>query len=102
MSTIIVRYKAKVDQADANIRAVEAVFAELKSAASEGVRYTTFLADDGVSFTHAADVDDGVDNPVPQLEAFKAFQSALGERCKEKPQPTPVRKIGSYGFPSSS
>lgn len=98
MNTIIVRYKVKSDRVDENVRAVQAVFAELKDKQPKGVRYATFVADDGETFFHIADLDEGVDNPVPNLNAFKEFQSGLVDRCKEKPSPTPIREVASYSF----
>lgn len=98
MNTIIVRYKVMADHADENIKLVEAVFAELKTQQSTDVRYATFAADDGVTFFHFASVDDGVENPIPQLEAFKAFQKGLMDRCEEKPTPISVSEVGSYRF----
>ena len=98
MNTIMVRYKVKADRADENTRAVEAVFAELKDRQPTGVRYATFVAEDGVTFFHIADFDEGVDNPIAQLDAFKAFQQGLGDRCDEKPSPTALKQVGDYDF----
>ena len=98
MNTIIVRYKVKASEADANMQAVQAVFAELRDTQPEGVRYATFVAEDGVTFFHIADFDEGVDNPIAKTGAFKAFQQALGDRCEEKPSPTNLRQVGTYKF----
>jgi len=98
MNTVIVRYKVKADQSDDNVGLVEAVFAALKGKSPEGVRYATFVADDGVTFFHIASFDDGVENPLPQLDAFKAFQKGLGDRCEEGPVPTSVKEVASYNF----
>ena len=98
MATVIVRYKVEPGRGDENTDLVKAVFAELKETKPNGVRYATFVADDGLSFTHVASVDEGVENPIPQLDAFKVFQQGLRERCEEKPTPTPVREVGSYNF----
>lgn len=81
MTTVIVRYKVKKDRAGENIRLVEAVFAELKDKKAEGLRYAAFVAEDGVTFFHVAAVDDGVENPLFQTEAFKAFQKDIADRC---------------------
>lgn len=98
MNTVMVRYKVKADQAADNVRLVEAVFAELKDKHSKGVRYATFMAEDGATFFHIASFDDGVENPLPQMDAFKAFQKDLGNRCEEKPSPTSLREVAAYNF----
>ena len=98
MKTVIVRYKVSAGKADENVEFVRGVFAELKEKAPAGVRYATFMADDGVTFFHIASFDDGVDNPLSQMRAFKAFQEGLGDRCEEKPSPTSLTHVESYGF----
>ena len=99
MSQVIVRYKVKPDQVDANQQAVKAVFAELKQLAPQGLRYGTLLLDDGVTFVHIASVEtaDGV-NPLPGLAAFKEFQAGLKERCDEPPAATEGTIVGTYGI----
>ena len=98
MSTVLVRYKVQADQVENNTEFVEAVFADLQEQAPKGVHYASFVADDGMTFFHIASFDDGVENPLPQLDSFKAFQKDLGDRCEEKPSPTALRKVASYNF----
>lgn len=98
MNTVMVRYKVKAEQAADNVQLVEAVFAELKDKRPNGVRYATFVAEGGVTFFHIASFDDGVENPLPQMDAFKAFQKGLGERCEEKPAPTSLKEVAAYNF----
>jgi len=98
VNTVIVRYKVMADHSAENVGFVEAVFAELKGKSPEGVRYATFVAEDGVTFFHIASFDSGVENPLPQMDAFKAFQKGLGDRCEERPAPTSVNVVASYNF----
>lgn len=95
MSTVVVRYTPKPDQADENQGLVEAVFAELSAAQPEGLRYATLRLEDG-TFVHIADVDG--DNPLATTEAFAAFQAGIGERCQEGqgPNPQPATLVGNY------
>ena len=99
MSQILVSYKVKPDQADANEQAVKRVFAELKQLAPPGLRYGTLRLADGVTFVHIASVetDDG-SNPISGLAAFKEFQAGLKERCDEPPVPTEGKIVGTYGI----
>jgi len=98
MSTVVVRYHAKADQADENQRLVEAVFEALAEKKPDGLRYMTLrLADN--TFVHIADVTADV-NPLGELDAFAAFTAGVVERCEpgEGPNPQPATVIGSYAF----
>jgi quinol monooxygenase YgiN len=97
MKRIMVRYKVKPEMAAENRRLVEAVFATTKAQQFEGIRYATFVAQDGVSFVHAFSNEraDG-SNPLGESAAFKAFQANVRDRCVEPPQATEYETIGSY------
>lgn len=97
MNRVIVRYKLKPGRAEENTNFVRAVFSELSAAKPSGVRYATYVANDGLTFVHIASFDAGTQNPLPQMEAFKAFQKELGDRCEQKPEPVQVEEIASYG-----
>ena len=96
MSTVVVRYTPRADQADENQRLVEAVFAELAETDPGGVRYATFRLDDG-SFLHIADVE-GDENPLGSTAAFAKFQEGINDRCEDGlgPNPQPATLVGSY------
>jgi hypothetical protein len=97
MNTVIVRYKVKADQAEKNIGYINAVFEALEQTSPDGIRYASFVAEDGVSFTHIASIerDDG-SNPLPQLPEFQSFIADIGERCVEPPTPTACTVIGNF------
>lgn len=97
MKRVIVRYKVKPDRGDENVAYVTKVFEELVESTPDGLRYLTFRADDGVSFTHIASIEteDG-GNPLSATKAFKEFQAELKDRCEVPPQATTVELVGSY------
>ncbi len=95
MRKVMVQYKVKADKADENREFIEKVFAELLETAPEGLRYVSFVLDDGVSFVHVASVE-GEQNPLRESEAFKAFQAGIKERCEEPPQATELTMVGQY------
>jgi hypothetical protein len=99
MRRVIVRYKVKPEHADQNEQLVRAVYEELHRVKPESFRYATFRLDDGVSFVHihSNESDDGR-NDLSELEAFKAFQRGIAERCEEGPVVTPMSEIGSFRF----
>jgi quinol monooxygenase YgiN len=97
MTHVIVRYKVKPERAAENEELVRAVYAELQQTKPTGLRYATFVLDDGVSFVHLAAHDraDG-GNPLSEVQAFQRFQENIADRCEERPVVTPLREIGSY------
>jgi hypothetical protein len=99
MRTVMVRYKLKADRVAENERYVGDVFAQLEREKPAGIRYATFKLDDGVSFVHIASLDaaEGT-NPLTALSAFKAFTSAIKDRCEEVPVSTTLNPVGSYDF----
>jgi hypothetical protein len=102
MRRTLIRYKAKPEAADRNAELVAAVFAELKAARPQGVRYLTLRLEDD-SFVHLVETaaEDG-SSPIPKLAAFQAFQSGIRERCAEPPVPRGVTIVGNYRMLSES
>jgi len=96
MSTVVVRYRPKAEQADENQCLVEAVFSELSDQDPGGLRYATYRLADG-TFVHIADIE-GEDNPLSSSPAFAAFQANIGDRCEEGEGPNPQQAtlVGSY------
>ena len=96
MKQTLVRYKIKPQQAQENVRLIERVFQELKAKCPEGVRYMCLRLNDD-TFVHFATVEsrDGV-HPITSLDAFRAFQSGIKERCIELPQSTDATIVGNY------
>jgi hypothetical protein len=95
MKRVMVRYKVKPEQVAKNEELVRAVYAELEATDPGGLRYATFKLDDGVSFVHIAETEDGA-NPLPKVKAFKEFLDDIGARCDEPPATTELEPIGSY------
>src|SRR5579871_2430739 len=75
MKLTVVRYKTKPEAADENQRLVEGVFQELSAKAPDDARYMNLRLT--VFFFHHTGVTENKDgvNPIPRLEAFRAFQA---------------------------
>ena len=97
MKRMMVRYRVKPDSVAENRRFVEAVYAEMSATRPDGIRYATFLLEDGVTFVHLFSNEraDGK-NPLAEMAAFKAFQAGLPDRCIEGPTPVNMEEVGSY------
>lgn len=97
MSKVIVRYKVKPEFADENKRLVQAVFTELNDKKPSGLRYASFVCEDGVTFYHLASSESD-NNPLLENIAFKAFKKDIAERYEESPGPIQVKEVGSFNF----
>lgn len=97
MKRILVRYRVKAERAAENRRYVEAVFAELARTAPAGLRYATFVLDDGVSFLHVASIEtaDGA-NPLLAVAAFQEFAAGIRDRCEEPPVTSTLTEVGTF------
>ena len=66
----LIRYRTKPDQADANAKLVEAVYAELHRTRPDGVSYATFRLNDQVTFVHVVQVREGAE-PAPRRQGLR-------------------------------
>jgi hypothetical protein len=98
MRTVLVRYKTKEDQAEANATLVRAVFDELAACSPGGFHYVTFRLADGVTFVHLATMQG--ETPLPSLAAFQRFQEDIRARCESPPVLSEASVVGSYGLPA--
>jgi len=94
MKRTLIRYKTKPEMADKNAELVAAVFAELKAAQPDGVRYMTLRLEDD-TFIHFVE-STADDSGLPKLAAFQAFQSGIRDRCVEPPMPRGATIVGNY------
>ena len=96
MTARMVTYKVKDGRADENTAYVRDVMADLAARAAEGVTYSVYLLEDGVSFVHV--VDERADGGALQVsEAFQRFTATLVEdRCADTPELHKMTLVGSY------
>jgi hypothetical protein len=93
----LIRYRTKPDQADANIKLVEAVYAELHRTQPDGVSYATFRLNDQVTFVHVVQVRQEP-NPLIAVKAFAEFQAGIADRVDQPPFQEELTEVGSYRF----
>jgi hypothetical protein len=72
------------------------MFAALDQEQPQGIRYASCKLSDGVTFVAILEVEDGVENPLPTISAFREFQENLKNWIAEPPAPDPAVVIGSY------
>ena len=93
----LIRYRTKPDQADANAKLVEAVYAELHRTQPDGVSYATFRLNDQVTFLHVVQVREEP-SPLLAVKAFGEFQADIADRVDQPPVQEELNEVGSYRF----
>jgi hypothetical protein len=96
MSNVMVRYTVRPECAQENAELVRAVYEELARERPDGLRYATFVLDDGVTFVHVA--SHGEENPLPAVAAFQEFTRDIGARCAVAPAVSSMQEVGSFRF----
>ena len=94
----MVRSKVKAANVTEVDAAVKRIFAALQQEQPNGIRYASCRLSDGVTYIALLEIDDGVDNPLPALPEFRAFQENLKNWMAEPPTSEQVTVIGSYRF----
>ena len=96
MNVLMVRSRVKGEHVAEVDAAAKRMFAALQQAQPQGIRYATCRLPDGVTYVALLEIDDGVDNPLPALAEFRAFQEGLKQWLAEQPTPEQLTVIGSY------
>jgi hypothetical protein len=96
MTARMVTYRVKEGRADENSAYVRDVMTDLAARETEGVSYSVYLLEDGVTFLHVVD-EEGVGGKVQVSEAFQRFTATLVEdRCANTPEVHVMTLVGSY------
>ncbi len=96
MTTRMVTYQVKDGRADENSAYVREVMADLDARRTEGVTYSVYVLDDGVTFLHVAD-EEGEGGKLQVSEAFQRFTaSLLADRCDGTPELHTMTLVGRY------
>lgn len=98
MSRVMVRYRVKPEEVARNEELVRAVFEELERERPAGLRYASFVLDDGVTFVHLAIEPGGGGSRLTETDAFRAFRERIRDRYEEPPLVSELREVGSYRF----
>ena len=96
MNALMIRSKVKAEHVPDLEAAVKRVFAALQQAQPNGIHYASCRLPDGVTYVAILEIDDGVNNPLPTLPEFRAFQENLKNWVAEPPSSEQVTVIGSY------
>ena len=98
MSVLIVRSQVKEESVADVDAAVERLFAAIRRAQPEGIRYAPLRLPDGVTYVALLQLDDGMENPLAALPEFQELQEGLKGWRAESPSSEQATVVGSYGF----
>lgn len=97
MSLLTIRAKIKPDAVADVEAAAKEMFAAVERHAPEHIRYASAKLGDGVTFLILLHVDEGTENPLPQIPEFARFQEGLRSGWADgPPEAGPAEVIGSY------
>jgi hypothetical protein len=97
MPVLITRTRVKPEAVAAVEAAGRRLFASIAEARPAHVRCATARMADGVTFVTLLELDDGVENPLPSMTAFRDLQALLQASVAEPPVAGPATVIGDYG-----
>ncbi len=86
MKSVKVQYTVKAEYADTNKKNVAKVMADLRELAHPGIKYSTFVLDDGKTFVHfGMYAGEETMSIIGDLDSFKKFRQQLQESQPEAP-----------------
>ena len=96
MTIMMIRATVKAESVPEVEAGAREMFSAIAEAQPTGVRYASCKLPDGVTFVAILEIDDGVDNPLPAIPAFREFQENLKNWIAEPPTPEPLEVVGTY------
>jgi hypothetical protein len=96
MSAMMIRTQVKPDRVPDVEAAVQKMFAAIKEAQPQGVRYASCKLPDGATFVVILELEDPTANPLGTIPAFTEFQERLKDWLAVPPTPEPLHVVGSY------
>jgi hypothetical protein len=96
MSARLVHMKTKAENAADLETAFKNVSAALADATPQGIRYSTYKLSDGTTFVVMLELEDGVENPLPTIPAFRELQEGLKSWLAEPVAAEPLTVVGDY------
>jgi quinol monooxygenase YgiN len=88
MKSVKVQYTVKAEYADTNKKNVAKVMADLRELAHPGIKYSTFVMEDGITFIHFGMYADqealDVVNNLPSFQSFREQLKASGPEAPPK------------------
>jgi hypothetical protein len=98
MSVMMLRPRVKAESVSEVDAAVTRMFSAINQAQPKGVRYASCKLSDGQTYVILLELEDGIENPLPPVQAFRDFQEGLKSWLAEPPTPEQLTVLGSYNL----
>jgi hypothetical protein len=98
MSVMLLRADVKPESVAEAEAATKAMFASLEEAAPAGVRYASSRLSGSNTFVVLVQIEDGVENPLPAVPEWVAFQAQLKDWLAGPPTTEELAVVGSYNL----
>ena len=97
MPVLMVRYDV-ADEGVAEVAdAIEKAFEAVRSQQPEGIRYAYLRRTGSTEFVALLELDEGVENPLPGIEAARRLQATVAKwALGPGPTPQPLDLLGDY------
>lgn len=96
MKILMVRSRVKPEHVMDVEAAVQRLFSSIEHARPANVRYASSMLPDGETFLALLQVEEGTENPLPALPAFREFQERLKAWVAGPPVAEQLTVVGSY------
>jgi hypothetical protein len=99
MTNVMMVRATVTDESVADVEAAaKEMFAAIDAAQPSGVHYASLRVGGGATFVVLLALDEGVDNPLPAIAEFRAFQQGLQGWLAEPSAMEQATVVGSYGL----
>ncbi|WP_084426273.1 hypothetical protein [Kibdelosporangium aridum] len=95
MALLMIRYTVPPDEVSSVTEAVRTAFEAVDAEQPQGIRYAYLRS--GEQFMALLEVADGVENPLPGIEAARNLQATVAKLAVgPAPSPEPFEVLGAY------
>jgi hypothetical protein len=96
MKLMTIRTTVKPEHVDDVEREIGGFFAALQREQPDGIRYTSGRLANSTTYLTVLELDDGVENPLPQLPEFGQFQAHIRDWAAGPPTAEQLDVIATY------
>ncbi|WP_406311759.1 hypothetical protein OHA77_24035 [Streptosporangium sp. NBC_01639] len=97
MPVLMIRYQVADEGVAELVDAIEAAFAAVEAQRPEGIRYAYLRQAGSTEFIALLDLDEGVENPLPGIEAARRLQATVAKwAVGTGATPQPFEVLGAY------
>jgi hypothetical protein len=97
MTTLLLRYHVADSDVQTVVRAVKSAFAGIEKQHPAGFRFKYYRVAETSEFVGLVELDDGVENPLPTLQAARELKATVDRvALGSPPLPVPLKEIATY------